>query len=238
MRVVAITREAAKSAELMDFVRAQGGTPLSLPMIETVFSSAPPALVASSTPCWWIFSSPTGVQALAALVPWPQSVKVGVVGPATAKAVRNLGQEVAFESAIHTAQHLAETLPEEEGYDRAVWWCGNLANQDVHAKIAGMKEISSICVYSTQPTVLSELQIHQMKEETEVVVFMSGSAVRNWTAHAALEKELTVICIGPSTLQVAQEQCCKQKTTPTLICCEPHSLEGVKKALINVLLPE
>ena len=232
---VAITREADKTEELTKTVRELGGEAVLLPMIETVVSLPP--LLSLPSHCWYIFSSAKGVAALAQR-DWPvPNIAIAVVGPATRRAVEQLGYTVAFESDVHTAAHLAATLPQT--YLEAVWWCGNLADTAVHKELEKQRKIrvKSMEVYSTRATTPSKEEAAVMQGEggkpLRAVVFMSGSAVRNWCAFGSL-RNMQAICIGPSTVAVLKE-CSKDWKEIDIVCCEPHSMVGVKNALKSLL---
>ncbi len=121
---VVVCRPAHQAANLIATIDQLGGVPIVLPLLEL----APPvdggaALVAAlaelETFDWLILTSANAVTSVHAVrQEMPRSVRLAVVGPATAEAARDAGWNVDFEPTAATGKALATEFPFDAAHHR------------------------------------------------------------------------------------------------------------------------
>ncbi|MHB8878368.1 MAG: uroporphyrinogen-III synthase [Myxococcaceae bacterium] len=126
---VLVTRPRERSRELCFLLEDEGAQVLSVPFLELSPPDDPRPLEAAAEQihryAWVLFASPSAAQALveavreAGTLERLAKVKVGVVGPATARAAAALGLEVSLVAAVGTGLGLFEAMqgalrPEDE----------------------------------------------------------------------------------------------------------------------------
>jgi uroporphyrinogen-III synthase len=191
---------------------------------------------------WLIFTSANAVAVFAAQLAARgqpatilQGVKVAVIGPATAQAVRELGAEPALAPPEYVAESLVDSV-------------GDIAGQRVLLpQAAGARpmlaerlqqrgaQVQAIPVYETLPAAIDEVQLAELRRGVDAILFTSGSTVRALTeavqadpiSRQQLDNTL-IVCIGPVTAQVAHDL-----GLPVGLVAEEHTTDGLVQALVD-----
>ena len=115
---VVVTRAEHQTATLAEALATAGATVETLPLLAILPPPDPAALAAAAaavpTYAWVVFTSANAVEALLPLLgdPWPESVQVAAIGPATARALGRHGVAPALVAARSQAEGvLAELVP-------------------------------------------------------------------------------------------------------------------------------
>jgi uroporphyrinogen-III synthase len=233
---VLITRAPERAAELIRLLATHGIVGLAEPVTRTVFMiQIDPAPELSSFD-WLTFTSVNAVEAFAELnAEIPKDLPIAVVGPATAKAVRNYFQrepELMVEQS--DGEHLAEVLlakrkeratpptppssddgvvdreqgGEKRSPDRRVFWpCAKKTTEKFARmlKNAGM-EVTAWPVYET--VAMEPAGLRERLEEIwpwRAAVFAAPSAVQSFLAAWPLPWNFASIAIGQTTAEALQK---------------------------------
>ena len=180
-----------KSEDVFDLVKAYGGTPASLPLIqveELVETTDALRLNACPTYDWLIFTSQSAVAAFAAKLERHQvSVKtipsnIAAVGTKTAGALEKLGFTVDFIPTVFSADtFVKEFKPSDTAIRRFLFLRGSIAGPTIKEELPF--EVDEWTVYSTERATdsIGRLVDLLQREEKMTVLFASPSAVKVFT---------------------------------------------------------
>jgi uroporphyrinogen-III synthase len=216
---IVITRAAEQSGELAALIAAAGGIPIFLPMV----CFAPPldpapldaALRSLADFDWLLLTSANAVRffaqrlrALGLPILPPDSLRISVVGPATARAAEECGLFVHYISRIHTALALLEELrgvlpgrsvllPISDQSDAAL---------PEALRQAGARVTSAVAYRTLPPAALDLFLLERLaRDPADIVTFASPSAFRNFAElmgpqrMPALADGAIFAAIGPAT---------------------------------------
>lgn len=227
---VVVTRPDPQSQGLAAGLEALGAFVASVPLVAIAPVDDPAALdaAAGALPIydWVVFTSANGVRAFGErLTARERTPRVGVVGPATAEAARELGVEPAFVGR-GAAESLAERLELADGA-RVLLLQADLAGPELATALrergATVDALTAYRTVSSGPTHTGRASL----DEADAIVLASGSAARSlagtgWTGDAV------VACIGPKTASVAREVGLRVG-----LVADETSADGIIRALVE-----
>lgn len=251
---IAITRSRRQASELMHRLLLLGAEVLELPLIQ-VSSAVEPRVekevfAEMGSYEWILFSSPNGVKFFFDAffrkfkdVRSMGFMRIGAVGPATARAIQDYHLQVDLVPEKHTGAGLAKALLESGnvGHAKILVVKGNLGSDDL---IKPLEEQWAIVdrfeVYKTEPTDLSN---HPAVEKfcslgVHGVTFTSGSTVKSFVKQAKVlqlrEGAVTpkTFSIGPVTSKVMKEH-----HIPLTREAREASLDGLIQAIVDEFGP-
>jgi hydroxymethylbilane synthase len=153
---------------------------------------------------WIVFTSANGVAAVGERLGPLGEVKVAVVGPATAEAVRALGVEPAFVPQRFAAEEIAAGLGPVEG-SRVLLPQADIAEPQLADQLrARGATVDALAAYRTieiQPSVAGLSTI----KRADVIVLASASAARSLARIQGIDDGSLIVCIGPRTAEAARE---------------------------------
>jgi uroporphyrinogen III methyltransferase / synthase len=220
-KTVVVTRSREQSSELSERLEALGAEALEFPTIRT--QAIPEAAQQLATEClpldvdWVLFTSANAVTYLLdALRANGEDIRalgrsrIGAIGPATAKAVLDLGLNVDFVPQSSVAEGVLEAFPDDVNGQTILIPRAEQAREVLPQELASRgASVMVLPVYRTVPDAENADEVRGRFErgEVDIVTFTSSSTVKNF--HAALEGAqmdgVTVACIGPATAQTAEE---------------------------------
>lgn len=238
---IVITRPPPKADAFADRLRELGAEPVLLPTI-TIQPPTDPALLDDALRHldrydWLILTSANTVthisQRLTALSLDPVWPPVGVIGPATGKALQtDYGVTPAVMPEKHVAEALFAALHDHSDLSgaRVLLPQGDLARPVLADLLRGARaDVDTVIAYEN---VRPEIDPALLADPFDAVTFTSSSTVQNFVER--FDDPLSVIgaawiaCIGPVTAGTAREN-----GLPVHIVAEPHTLDGLIDALIQ-----
>jgi uroporphyrinogen-III synthase len=247
-RRILVTRTREQAEGLVDRLHAAGASVLVVPLIATVPTAEPEAIIraaatiaAAPAPRWVAFTSATAVRlvvgaaGVSALVP----MRVAAVGPATSAALIAAGVTPDLVASEHEAAGLAAAML-QHGMDGASVWIpvavgarGDLADL---LRAAG----AAVTVQSIYESVMPEAAPARLRAAlaggVDAITLTSGSTARNLTAAAGaggMPAEVRIVCIGEQTAAEARAS----GLTVAAVSRET-SVDGLVGALTECLTPE
>ena len=239
-----LTRAVDDNAELRSRLEGAGATVIERPMM----SVEPPddggtelraAVGRLASYHWLVVTSVNGARAVDHANrgrPWPPTLRVAAVGPATAAALAEAGLAATMVPAVATAADLVQafpvaargTLPE-----RVLTPLAELASDVVEVGLAAKGyEVERVTAYRTEapdPADEAADPVATSAGPADAVAFFSPSAVSRYVERHDDVPPL-VVCVGPATAARA--------TTlglPGVVVAVPHSTDGVLAALGSAL---
>lgn len=215
-KCIAITRPAGQERELSALLRANGGIPISCPTI--AIESLPECGETDASTLhevdWAVFTSINAVRAVADHLDergglLPPSLRLGVAGSATARALEERIRAPDFVAPRSSADALARNLPVGTS-ESVVFFRGDLAGDALTAILrARGAVVREIVVYKTVPgDGAKRLASGLRANEFDAVVFSSPSSIRFSADALELlrlreDRRPLIICIGPTTSEAA-----------------------------------
>ncbi len=218
-RRVLVTRPQMADDPLVRALRERGAEPVLLPTIDIQPMEDPgpldAALAALDSYDWIVFTSGNGVavffdrleqrgQRLA------ESVRLAVVGSATARALEARGARADFIPSAYVGARLGWELPDVSGR-RVLLARAAIAREDLAAILSGRGAlVDDVPVYDTLPTLPDPAGLAALEgRAVTAVTFTSASTARNFAAllgcrAAPLLAGVVVACIGPVTSDEAR----------------------------------
>ncbi len=209
---VAVTRTRDGSSGLSDLLRARGANVLEVPLIRFEAAAAPDALHARlrdlSGVDWLLLSSNQAVTALFAELDALNldaralgGVRLGAVGPSTARSLRERGLRADFVPTTPGARHLGSELPAQPG-DTVLHLTSQLAETELEEALEtrGLR-YQRAELYRTVAAVPGENELERLKA-ADVVTLASGSAARHLADLAGTD--FSVAAMGPQTADAAR----------------------------------
>ena len=228
-RRIVVTRPAAQSRELIAQLEALGAEPLVCPAIAIVppddYAPLDAAIARLPTYSWLIVTSVNGVHALLgrmdALGVKPAALahlRIGAIGPATARALERYGLRAEFMPGEYVAEAILAEIGDVAG-QRMLLPRADIARA---ALAIGLREkgaeVDEIAVYRTVPDEgVAALAEHLRAGRADAITFTSSSTVR-YTLDgleragmergdaAALLNGTAIVCIGPITAETARAE--------------------------------
>jgi uroporphyrinogen III methyltransferase/synthase len=225
-KTIAITRPAAQADAVMAQLRALGAIPISTPTIAIVppenFTRLDAAIGHLSSYDWLLFTSVNGVHvvlerldALGVERSVLGSVKIGAIGPSTARALQAGGGTAAFVPTTYTAEGILAEIGPVRG-QRLLLPRAELARPTLAAGLRHLgAEVDEIAAYRTVPGLgIAVLEPLLRAGSVNAVTFTSSSTVRflyeGLVERAGTAAEIpamlascAVVCIGPVTAATA-----------------------------------
>jgi uroporphyrinogen-III synthase len=235
-RSVVVTRAAEQASRLVATLAHLGATVVEVPTIAIVDAPDGGAALADAVAQidrydWVVLTSTNGVQRFLAAVGGaaPAGVRVAVVGPGTADAVRAAGVEPDLLPDRFVAEALLEVFPPGPG--RVLLPQASVARPVLAdgLRAAGW-DVDAVVAYRTVaarpgPAVLERAAV------ADAVTFTSGSTVTGYLAAAGPDGvPPVVVCIGPVTAAAAE----KAGLPVTAVAAE-HTIDGLAAAVVGVL---
>jgi uroporphyrinogen-III synthase len=235
-RSVVVTRAAEQASRLVATLAHLGATVVEVPTIAFVDAPDGGAALADAVAQidrydWVVLTSTNGVQRFLAAVGGaaPAGVRVAVVGPGTADAVRAAGVEPDLLPDRFVAEALLEVFPPGPG--RVLLPQASVARPVLAdgLRAAGW-DVDAVVAYRTVaarpgPAVLERAAV------ADAVTFTSGSTVTGYLAAAGPDGvPPVVVCIGPVTAAAAE----KAGLPVTAVAAE-HTIDGLAAAVVGVL---
>jgi uroporphyrinogen-III synthase len=233
-RTIVVTRAVERAGSLATKLTAHGATVLSVATIAPqppLDEGAALRKVLREASCYQVIvvTSAEGAQRVAAEVPYElrSSLPVAAVGPSTAARVGELG------FALHTvpAQAHGKALVAAlgRGNGRVLVAQADIAPSTV---VDGLRAngwtVDAVTAYRTLPVAIPD-ELREQCRRADAITFASGSAVTNFIAAAGIESvPAIVVCIGPSTLEVAHSYGLMDAAM-----ADPHTLDGLVAATIT-----
>jgi uroporphyrinogen-III synthase len=222
---VLVTRAREQASQLSIALRAAGAEPIEVPAI----AIAPPhsyahidgAIASLKEFDWLVFTSANAVRVFceralyAGVHPAASTIKIAVIGPATAEAVLEAGMHIALVPQKYVAEWLLKALRPVVGGERVLLVRAEVARDVLPSGLwAAGAEVTVADAYRNQLPEGSVAKLKQyFSDETlipQVVTFTSSSTARN--AHALLlaagvilPPETVLASIGPVTSATMEE---------------------------------
>jgi uroporphyrinogen-III synthase len=241
-RRIVVTRPREYASGLAGELEQLGATALVMPLLQIEPMRDADAAVLDSVLQdvaaydWIVFTSANGVAAVQEhLSGRLAGVKIAVVGPATAAAVRALGLEPSFVPANFAASEIVEGLGDLAGR-RVLLPQADIADPWLADQIrAAGATVDAVVAYRTVAVDPSAVEAAELEQGVDAVVLASGSAARSLAALAAkfpgvtksLQQSL-VVAIGPKTAEAAREV-----ALPVGVVADEASAEGIIQALTS-----
>jgi uroporphyrinogen-III synthase len=241
-RRIVVTRPREYASGLAERLERLGADALVMPLIQVEPMREADAKVLDAVLSdvaaydWIVFTSAHGVAAVQEHLSGKLAgVKVAVVGPATAAAVRALGVEPSFVPANFAAAEILEGLGELEGR-RVLLPQADIADPWLAEQIrAAGASVDAVVAYRTVAVDPSVVEAKELEAGVDAIVLASGSAARSLAALAAKFPRVTkalqrtlVVAIGPKTAEAAREV-----ALPVGLVADDASVEGIIEALTS-----
>ncbi|HEY8283366.1 MAG TPA: uroporphyrinogen-III C-methyltransferase [Chloroflexota bacterium] len=243
-KTILVTRAREQAGALSARLRSFGARVIEFPAIRIEpaadYSDLDAALADSARFDWICFTSVNAVAAIDERLralgnSWADlgAVRMAAIGPATARALRAKGAEVAYMPDTFLADAVAAGLPDAEGA-RVLLARADIADRRL---VEGLERrgarVEQYVAYRTVPGDEDAPALRQALATgaVDIVTFTSSSTVRNLCQAlggdvATLLSGLTVACIGPVTADTARE--CG--LVPTIVA-EEHTIGGLVEAI-------
>ena len=236
---ILITRAREQAELFAEKIRALGGDAIEYPAIDFApladFSQLDPALAEVKQFDWVVFTSANGVRFVAERLNSLSlsthvftSAKIAAIGPATARALQEIGLHVDFIPTKFLGEQIAIELPIERG-QRALLLRADIAS-DVLARGLGQRgvNVQDIDAYRTVMPSASQVDLRRV----DAVTFTSSSTVRNFTemldGGRGNFEHTAVFCIGPVTAETARELGWRVDAVAS-----EHTIDGLVAAMVT-----
>lgn len=247
-RRIGITRPQAQAQELAAQLQALGAQPILLPMItiEPVADQQPlaQAIAQIAQYDWLVFTSANAVTIWQ--TQWQMSgrpladlahLHIAAIGPATADALRAIGLEATVMPATFVAEALAERLGDLTG-QRVLLPQARAARTVLADQLRAQgATVAALAIYDTLAVPLTPLARAELAQGIDVLIFTSGSTVRNLLAAVQDDPELwpqvqaaRPLCIGPVTADTARELGFRE-----LVQAPSATDEGLVQAVVTLM---
>lgn len=250
-RTILVTRARQQAGQLSEKLRALGAEVVELPSIEIAapesYAELDRALGNLPQYQWLVVTSANGAASLAGRLAMAGvgvadlgHLKVAAVGSATARALRELGVEVAVTPAEYVAEALVEALSEQVRGQRVLLVRAAVARDVIpDALRARGATVDVVDAYRTVVPVDSVTAIHTLLGSgggrVDAATFTSSSTVTNFLsllreAGVARPESLRAVSIGPITSRTLREN----RWEPAAEA-DPHDLAGLVEAVVRAV---
>jgi len=242
---ILVTRPRAQAADLCAKLAALGAEPIVFPTIDIApledTSLLDRAIDQLGQYHWIIFTSVNGVAAfwerLTAAgkdVPALNGIHVAAIGPATAKALADRGQQPRFIPDEYVAEAIVEGIGEVGG-QRILLPRADIAREMLALELAQHGAVvDEITAYRTLPAAPDPHGLAELRRGVDVITFTSSSTVRNFIAlvgRDAISPHTVNACIGPITARTAR----KLGLSLDVVANE-YTMSGLVAALVGYFL--
>jgi uroporphyrinogen III methyltransferase / synthase len=246
---IVITRASAQSEALAGELAGRSAIPIVLPLISFAdpedFAPLDAALGQVEQFDWIIFTSAQAVRAVVtrsqnlghSLIRTENKLGVAAVGPATARAAKQVGLSVKFVANTHNGVALAEELGEQLRERNVFLPRSDRGNPDLPAALRrhGARLTEVIAYRTLRPSEIDQRNLRRMATgEADAILFFSPSAVHYFSEvfgkdqlHA-LENKLAVTAVGQVTAGALREAGVQH-----IVLAEGTTAESVVEALEN-----
>lgn len=247
MKRVLITRPQRQAGEFAAALSKAGFTPVFFPVIEIAPADPAPldsALQQLDSIDWLVLTSANGVDAVwerleaLGIRKLPQGLRLAVIGPKTAAALRSHGCEPDFMPSEYVAEAILPGLGDLRGKNVL------LARADIARKALAVAirdaggTAREVTAYRTLPAVPDPQGLAAIRQGLFAVTLTSSSTARNFAALSRqhgldplhLPGNPLYACIGPITAATAREE-----GLPVDVVAEEYTTEGMVKALVGAL---
>ncbi len=239
-RRILVTRAQEQAESLAEKIRTLGGEPVEFPTIAFApledFDELDDALAQTGVFDWIIFTSANGVRFVAERLQTlglrPRvfaAAKLAAIGPATARALEELGLRVDFVPTRFLGEQIASELPVEPG-QRALLLHADIASEALARGLATRGvTVMNVSAYRTIMPPARPVDLSRV----DAVTFTSSSTVRNFVAmlddpaREALAR-IAVFCIGPVTAETARGLGLHVDAVAT-----EHTMDGLIRAIVE-----
>ena len=242
---VLVTRACTQASSLSRLLLEHGAQPIEMPAIEikAIPSSEEldQAILDLESYQWLVFTSANGVKpfferlySLNRDARWLKDIKIGAIGPATARALETRGLWLDYLPQVYTSQGFLAGLK-----SRNIAGCrfllprADIATRELADGITRLgAEVHEVTAYRTVPATEAISQGKQMlmSGEIDIITFASSSTVTNLLSLISGEQEVlervTVACIGPVTAATAAKAGLKVD-----IVAQEHTIPGLVEAM-------
>jgi uroporphyrinogen III methyltransferase / synthase len=250
-KTIAITRPLAQAKGMVERLHTLGANPIATPTIEIVapldFAPLDTAVKNLSSYDWLLFTSVNGVEvfmersrALQIDLTASSGLRIGAIGPATARAIEEYGGTVTFVPSSYRAESILAEIGEVSG-KRLLLPRAELARPVLAVGLRGLgATVDEIPAYRTisgpGTKVLAELlqaggvDAIAFTSSSTVTFFYEGLGKLGMTA-AETERLLattTIVCIGPVTAGTAEEL-----GLHVDVVAEEFTIDGLITALVD-----
>lgn len=239
---ILVTRPRRQADDLYDLLKAEGAGVILFPTIEIAPLDDPAQLdqalsdLAAGIYQWAIFTSVNGVDACRKRLQHSEhgivmdvfaATHVAAIGPATARALQELGIRVDFVPQEYVAERILDGLGDVSG-QRILLPRAEIARPALAQALAACGAlVDEIPVYQTLQPPPDPAGLAALQKGVDAITFTSSSTVRNFVALAGLEVGSAIIaCIGPITAATASEL-----GLPVHITAREYTIPGLVRAL-------
>ena len=207
---ITLTRPIGQAGKMREMLEARGAKVIEFPTIQIQPVSNPEPLQEVLRQLHSfdrvLFTSVNGVESTWDHLssPWPDSVRVAAIGPATARALHRRGIQPDFVPSEYVAEALASGLGSVQG-ERILLPRASRARPALAQLLRdGGATVKSVTAYETHLNQPSDAAYAALSIGTDIVTFTSGSTVEGFSAISPADcAPITAACIGPITAQVA-----------------------------------
>lgn len=242
---VVVTRAREQASEFADMLRSRNAEPFEFPLIRIAepadkYAAIDRTIGALGRYGWILFASAPAVTSFFGRLKEQgrdartlASLRVGVVGPVTAKAVRTQGIEPDFISTGGTGADLGRELPGDLSGIQLI--LPGARDTDPGLQNALTERAALVDCVEVYETILdiegAELVRERISDGAiDVITFTSSSTVKNFVTALggkALPPAIVIACIGPSTAETARHLLGRE---PQIIAAD-HTIPGLVAAL-------
>lgn len=244
---IIVTRARHQASVLSQAIQDLGGEPLEFPVIEIAEPTDPSRLAeavqAIKSFSWLIFTSANGVQAFFAELKHQGKdirelvgIELAAIGPATKKALEEMGLFTAYIPEEYRAERIAEGLKDKVRYGQKI-----LLARAEDARMVLVEELKrfgaevwDIPAYKTVLGTADQAELLELltNKAVDAVTFTSSSTVRNFLqlleGNTDLLKGVKCFSIGPITSSTAAEMGLTIDSQ-----AEEYTIDGLIKALVQ-----
>ena len=248
---ILVTRAKHKADELSRLLLEYGAMPVEMPVIRisppSTWEELDQAILNLKKYHWIIFTSVNAVEvffkrlyALSLDVRWLDGIRIGVIGPATARALEERGLHPDYLPEIYTSQGFLAKLDRRYITKRRVLLPrADIAGNELADGITKLgAEVHQVIAYKTTATTEEAVSLGKqmlLRGEIDIITFTSASTVTNLLAMLGQEWEVInrakVACIGPNTAAALA-----QKGLKADIVAREHTIPGLVEAIEQYFL--
>ncbi len=232
---IVVTRPSEQSGSMREMLETRGATVIEFPTIriEPPLDPLPLQQALSKLHSFnqIIFTSVNGVNFFWKYFdgPWPDSLRVAAIGPATAAALTTRGIRPDFVPSEYVAEALAGGLGAIQNQTILLPRASGARPTLVELLLSGGAKVTSVTAYETHVNHPPDTAYAALAQGIDAVTFTSGSTVTGFRAVSPdPDIPVTAACIGPITAKVASMAGFKVG-----IVAKTYTMKGLITALDN-----